>query len=358
MEELDEVISTCCPRADRGQMRCYILSGVTLAVVSIALLSSSFDTIPPTNYGLLQNKLTGYVDTQHVYSPGRYFVFLGHKFIHFPRMRQTIQFGGPHLLTASGRTVAPSIKARTGPDPSDVSGESGGQPLDLSASFQYRFDQSQIPFVYQMFGPLYEPSFVRFSRQAISNLAQQFTPADYWENRAGIELRMKTAVATALLQQGHAMVEDLQLTRVEFSDKYEEIILRVQLQEQLVTTKRYNLTVTQVQKEIDILASETDARVMRVNAEAAAQSQVIVNAARNGALELEQASKAQAYRRLKSGLGWSSQQFIHYLKVRSINAAQAAPGASDKVIVGIDALGGFSSSSSHRTLSEIAEQAL
>jgi hypothetical protein len=42
-------------------------------------------------------------------------------------------------------------------------------------------------------------------QQAISNLAQSFTPADYWSSRAEIEQRMLQAVAQALLQQGHAL---------------------------------------------------------------------------------------------------------------------------------------------------------
>lgn len=92
--------------------------------------------------------------------------------------------------------------------------------------------------VYQTFGPVYQASFVRFARQAISNAAQLFTPGEFWHNRAGIQDEMRDAVARALLRQGHAIVEDLQLMRVEFSEKYEEIVLMVQLQEQLRTTKR------------------------------------------------------------------------------------------------------------------------
>lgn len=220
-----------------------------------------------------------------------------------------------------------------------MSGESGGQPLDLSVSLQYRFDPAQIPYVYQMFGPGYEASFIRFARQAISNKAQQFTPAAFWEERARIEKAMRDDVARALLQQGHALVEDLQLTRVDFSPKYEESILRVQLQEQLVTTKRYNLTVTQVLKGVDILESAKDATVMRISAEAAAEARVIVNTARNSALRLEQTAKASAYKRLKERLGWTSSQFLEYLKVRAVNAAQSAPGSAENVVVSIDPLG-------------------
>lgn len=124
-------------------------------------------------------------------------------------------------------------------------------------------------------------------------------------------------------------------TRADFSSKYEDIILRVQLQEQLKTTKRYNMTVTEVLKSVDIKQSETQATIMRINAEAAAESRVVVNRAQMDALILEQTTKAIAYRRLKEHLGWSTSQFLEYVKLRSLNAQP-----SENIIVGTSPLGG------------------
>jgi len=297
----------------------------------------SFDTVPPTHYGLLQNRFTGYVDTDNVYNPGRYFVTLGHGFIRFPRMRVMVQFSDTTTVAGTTRKAhmtSPPIKARTGPDPTDVSGESGGQPLSLSVAFQYRFDYDQIPYVYQMFGVMWETSFVRFARQAISNVAQRYTPMEFWTDRTNIEKAIQAELADALLHQGHALVDDLQLMRIDFSDKYEEIILSVQLQEQLKTTKRYNMTVTRLLKEVDIRAAETEATIMRVNAEAAAESSVIQNVARMKALEFEQETKAHAYRRLADGLGWSADQFISYLRIKALSAQPR-----ENMVVKVDPLG-------------------
>lgn len=128
--------------------RAYAVGAIVL-LASIILLACSFDAVPPTQFGLLQNQLTGYVNTDRVYTPGLYFVFIGHAFIRFPRTRVTLQFSDNTIISGTddfSPPSAPPIKARTGPDPSDISGESGGQPVDLFLSFQYRFDESQIPF--------------------------------------------------------------------------------------------------------------------------------------------------------------------------------------------------------------------
>ena len=118
----------------------------------------SWDTLEPTEYGLVQNGFTGYVDLrpEGVYTGGRYFVWLRHYFLNFPRNRQNLDFD------VGGRR--PPIPARTGPDPDDK--ESGGQPVTLSVAFQYRFERSQVPVLYRTFSHLLTPShaFSTFSR--------------------------------------------------------------------------------------------------------------------------------------------------------------------------------------------------
>lgn len=91
---------------------------------------------------------------------------------------------------------------------------------------------------------------------------------------------------------------------------------------------------TKVLKDVDIRRSETEARVMKIRAEAEAEARVVENAARMDALRLVQHTKALGYKRLKSALGWSPSQFLSYLKMRSIDAQP-----SENVIVGVDPAG-------------------
>jgi hypothetical protein len=123
----------------------------------IILFAMSWDTLEPTEFGLVQNGFTGYVDLrpENVYHGGRYFVWLRHYFLVFPANRRNLDFD------YGGRR--PPIPARTGPDPDDK--ESGGQPVTVAVSFQYQLQQRTVPVVYQTYGLAWEDSYMRFAQQ-------------------------------------------------------------------------------------------------------------------------------------------------------------------------------------------------
>lgn len=261
------------------------------------------------------------------HASGRHFIWLRHAFIKFPRRLVNLEFSD-----FGSEANGPPISARTGPDLDDK--ESGGQPIALSVSFQYRIEQRDVPRIYQTFGEQHESSYLRFAKQAITNEAQKFTPKAFWLQRAEVERLMLRAVNDTLSEQGYAQVGDLQLLRVDFNSNYEDTITNIQLQEQLKVTKSYQLNVTRVLKEVDILSSQTDAAIAKINAQAAREASIIVNSAAAQAIKLEQTTKAFWYAQLKETLGWTNDDFIKYIKIKSLGAQQ-----SDHMVIGVDALG-------------------
>merc|ERR1719198_2506554 len=121
---------------------------------------------------------------------------------------------------------------------------------------------------------------------------------------------MLDAVKNSLWENGFATVPELQLRAVGFQNSYEGTIIGIQLQEQLRVTKSYQLEVTRVVKEVDLMQSETDARVVEINAEAARERAVIEGAANAHALQREQAARSTMYKRLRQHLGWTAEQFL------------------------------------------------
>lgn len=91
---------------DGGRRR--MCCGLSSFFVFILLFAMSWDTLEPTEYGIVQNGFTGYVDLdpKNVYSGGRYFIWLRHYFLVFPRNLRSLEFD------AGGRR--PPIPARTG----------------------------------------------------------------------------------------------------------------------------------------------------------------------------------------------------------------------------------------------------
>jgi len=287
----------------------------------------SWDTLEPTEYGLVQNGFTGSVDLDpnNVYEGGRYLIGLRHYFLVFPRAYQNLAF--------SMHGARKPILARTGPDLDDT--ESGGQPLTLSVSFQYQLEKKRIPDIYQTFGLDWEASYMRYAQQAITNVAQHFTPKTFWNDRKKVQLAMHRAVNATISQQGFARVVELQLLKVEFKENYEKTITNIQLQEQLKVTKNYAQEVTRVLKEVDILQSETEAAIAKIEAEAKREAAVLVNTADAEALKLEQSTKAHWYSKLKDHMGWTNADFLRYVKMKSLNAQP-----SETMVVGVSAVGG------------------
>merc|ERR1719231_2128255 len=98
------------------------------------------------------------------------------------------------------------------------------------------------------------------------------------------------------------------------------MITDIQLQEQLRVTKSYQLEVTRVVKEVDLLQSETDATVLEINASAAREAAIIEGEANAQALQVEQRARATMYAKLRAHLGWTAEHFLQYIKMKALNA--------------------------------------
>jgi len=331
----------CCNDCDIGstvQRKPVACCSLATFLVSILLFALSWDTLEPTEFGLVANSLTGRVDLdpKNVYEGGRHFIWLAHHFLVFPKNRVTIEFSDQRQDRA-GFFQRPPLSLRTGANQEDGSAgddESGGQPLDLSISFQYTLIKELIPDFYKKFGEVYEDSFARYAQDALFTVATSKTPREFWEDRGAVERQMHAAVNHSIRLNGFANVPQLQLLRVGFLRKYEETITNIQLQEQLKVTKTYQLEVTRVLKETDILESETNAAITRIDAEAAKEAAVIKATAAASALQYEQATKAMWYARLKEHMRWNDSHLLQYVKMKSLNAQPA-----NSMVVGVSPVG-------------------
>lgn len=268
----------------------------------VIFLSTCWGMVQPTEFGFKRNGISGTVDLSTVHEGGRHFLGWGSDFIVFPRRL---------------KTLGPVVQARTGPGEND---NGGGQPVTLEVSFQYRFVAATVAQVYRAFGLNWERSYNRFAAQAITNAAQQFTPRDFWEERARVESTILSAVNATIAGDGFAQVVALQLVAVDFQDAYEWTITNIQLQAQLGVTRRFQLEVTAVEQEIAVLQAQTDAQINTIQAEAARASSVLINNANAEALVREQSAKAEMYARIRSHLNWTQPQFLEYVRMKALNS--------------------------------------
>lgn len=299
----------------------HVASGLAPQFMFVIFMSTCWGMVQPTEYGLLRNGISGQVDLETVYESGRHYIGWGYEFLVFPRKFETM-------------TVV--VSARTGPGEDDAS--SGGQPVTLDVSFQYEFDKADIPDLYRTFAMTWETSYRRFASQAITNVAQQFTPFSFWQRRRAVETAFFEAVNATLLDNGFAHVRALQLVSVSFQRSYETTIVNIQLQEQLGVTRRYELEATAVDMDITVLQAQTDATIATINAEAARESSVIINRANTIALQREQAAKANMYSQIRQHLNWTQPQFLEYIRIKSLNSQ-----SSEHVKLAMDPVGNIAS---------------
>merc|ERR1719453_1443332 len=305
----------------------YAYAGGFILFAFVIFISSCWGFVEPTEHGLLQHTITGSVDLTRVYPGGRHFIGWGYNFILFPANLITLSFGN---ATWDERL---SIQARTGPGDAQ---DSGGQPVRLSLSFQYKLTPERIPEVYRKFGMQWETSYMRFAQQAVTNVAQEFTPRSFWEKREQVERECSRAVSNTLKENGYATIEHLQLMAISFESSYEQTITDIQLQEQLRVTKEFELKSRQVEKEIDLLESMTEAKVEKINAEADREKAVIVNEARAAALYTVQTTKALMYKEMRTHLNWTQSQFLEYVKIKALHEQTGS-----NLKLGVEATGGM-----------------
>lgn len=303
------------PAGDRSQSkRCpkHFWPALAVGVGLLAFLCIySLDSLSPTEYGLVYNRVTGKVYKDDPYTHGRHFIGPTNVFLKFPSIYNYIEFSG------NSKANHLAIQARTGRDKNDP--DSGGQSIGISVAFTYQLEKNLLGKMYQSFAMDYEYRYVQFAMQSISDVTQRFHPAAFWTDRATVADTMQAELDKVLRTQGYARVRTLQLLRLEFLPAYEQTIVGIQLAIQQRTTNEYRQQVVSVLKDIDTQESVTTASIANVSAGAEAIAMLNQNSAAAIAFNITQHAKAVSYAKFAEGLGMSTAALIlQYIRVRNI----------------------------------------
>lgn len=300
---------------DGGRRQATRLGACGLAMFGLGavLMVNSLGAVGPTELGLLSNDITSYVETGFTYKAGLHWIGLGKSFITFPSTQNTIMFTDRKDLSAD----APPIATRTGEDHADP--DSGGQPISICVSLQYLLPHGDhLGKIYSSFGSAYHERYTLIARNTISNVAQTFSPNEFWTKRTDVADEMFEACKVALQKQGMVTVTRLQLLRIDFPAKYEEMITQIQLQVQQKSTKEYQQKVTATLKDLDVMQATISAKCDVIQADAERMSLEIRNSATASGYVLSQAAKTNATRHVASALELTSEETVQYLKLKAI----------------------------------------
>lgn len=332
MGVLDLSVGDVAPKSLPGCLGCFCCSAVWL-IMLILWFPCTVVQLGQFKYGLARNKVSGVVDLEQVFTPGRYWIGFWRDFIEFPSTLQTIQFSNEK--PESGVQALSVLSTR----------DQDGKQMFLDISVQYRLVPGEVPKVYSEMKLLYENIYISDLRDALSKVTNMFKITDLWEDYRKVVGLMKIACVNVLAPR-HAQCWDLQLWGVKLDSTFENALIKTQVRKQAVRTAEAQklsagvraLTqaiLAEYKKNITVVQATGNARTYEITrlAQATAEGNLI-SAQAKGLTIVKQNVK------LGRGLMMNETHLITYQRLLMLQAQKAAsfvylspPGAMESVNV-------------------------
>lgn len=232
----------------KGTVLC---SGFTILLL-IIILSASVVQVDRLKAGLLKNGITGEVDLEKAYLPGRYFFGFWYQVVSFPTTLNTIEF--------SDETPEDGV-AKLG---KLISRDRDGKQVFLDLTVQYRIFPEKLPEIYREMTILYEDVYTSELRGRFQQAFNNFPIAQVWEKYTEVQAFLLKECRAVLLVR-HAECWGLQLWGVRLQPQYEQALVNTQVQKQAKVTaiKRQNQTSLRAKTTVELAAYLKNQTVIR-----------------------------------------------------------------------------------------------
>lgn len=254
----------------------------------LILVPMAFEKIEYYEAGLLQQKSTGEINTDEVYSSGNYFIGPDFEFKTFP----------VSLLLFDQRI---SVWSKSG-------GADAGATLNLDVSFQYRIRKDDIGKLYKKVAMSYEPLIQTFALDAIKNTAPLYGVDEYLTKRSVIEQNFQDNVTAALVNDMFVDVVDLQLRRIILSTEYEQTKLSAALQVESNEKEYYVQNKTLIEEQTSLEVLEVDNQAVRVENAAIADANQIKEEAVYEAKKLTEEARSSGLKLMLQDIGLTTDE--------------------------------------------------
>jgi len=315
-----------------------------LFIASIICFSLSFDTLDPSQRGLLHNRINSEVYEQ-VFKEGRYFIWIGRGFLKWPYNLMTVNFNGgdlPIILDPPNVTInSTSSKAGSGivrksiyvpsyyqPFIRDTYGRSlrcwskEGQLIEMDISFAYRIRASSLYSFYSNFGPPEKEIDRRFFAGLLyattKETAMTFAAIDFFERRKDIVAQLEKNIQTAFAVWG-ADLNAIQLRRIGIPNVFESTVIAKVVENQNQIYQQEQRKIKAVQYATKLIEAEAEATIMTLKANATANGNELVANATNEGKRKETIALLDGTIALATNLGLDTKEkFFKYMYNRII----------------------------------------
>lgn len=260
---------------------------------------------------------------------GRYFLGVGHRFLIFPKVYQTIEYSpGPD-------TTGGPVQSRT----------KDGVEVILSVSFQYQLKQENIYDLFTTYGinmdgledgqqEPYQRVLSYVARDILTDVSTEYNAFEFFSNRTNIGDRMSTQLRTIYERDYFASVVFFQLKDVDLPDQFEHAIQDAEVSRQYQQRAREIQTKAEIEAQTSVIQAEYDAQILLQEAGAQANATLQQNHYEIAAFNFTQQNRLLSYMALQRQLGWdqldaqdAAQQLVNYVQVSA-----AAANTEDAII--------------------------
>lgn len=296
----------------QGMAGCAACCCSVLYLVSIILVGCSFDTLGPLEAGIEFNTATKSINADQVFTSGRYFLGLGKAFLKFPRNFINIEYGSS--ATADEPAL---IMERT--------------QVTIECSLQYTLSLEDLTTIYSNNNLQYHDKMVKEATNAIKNVAADYEPNVFYEQREFVAQQMHDAAKLALATQ-HGELRDFQLRKVTLKAQNEEDVIR-----KIVTAESQRTAINvQAQNKVTaattVIVGEQDRLISIFQANKTKEATILTETAEANAKTVRLDSQTSVFSTLKQQIGFSQEELLQYLWLKRVKSLPT----SSRLLVGFD----------------------
>lgn len=279
---------------------------VCALIIIIVFVAVSFEVIDTNEVGLAKNTFTQKIDETFLYPNGRHFIGPFTNFIHYSTL--------DHTLT---------LQDKGGDDPAILVRANDGLQLTLEVSFQYHLNVTleSILSIYHTFGTDFKDAFIRFSREAIREVASDYKSFDYFSNREAISSDMSDHL-NKIFEKYHAQVTTFQFLSFVVPESFKNENELTQEAKQKAETMEFQKQVVEIEAVTNTSKAEIDGEIIVVNSNAIAESIKYNATAESKVLEIEINGEIEAYQQFIEAYGNSDNETLFsYIWMNNVKQA-------------------------------------
>lgn len=256
----DSPVGLCCTGT------CSIL----LLILVILLGPGSIGQVDRLHFGLHKNGISGTVDLENVFLPGRYYVGFWSQMIQFPSHLFTIEFSDEK--PEEGVDHLSVLKTR----------DKTGKRIYLDISVQVLLAESDVGMLYKEMLTAYKSVFTAELRDDLAKAANNFSIQEAWLDYDKVTGILRQACVAALSQR-RATCWSLQLWGIRLEPKYEAALINTQVKKQAQRTEEHRKVSMIVRAQTNVLLAQFQKDKTIIQANGTAEKYLIENEAKANA---------------------------------------------------------------------------